>query len=151
MRPDIHTYFMYMARLVSTRGTCARRRVGTVLVDADNFVLATGYNGVASKLKHCIDEPCPGAKFPSGEGLELCRALHSEPASLLQCKDVRLIRTVYCTTAPCISCTKLFINTGAEKIYFDRDYPQANVAKELWLSSKKGRKWVRWKDPYGQV
>ena len=44
-RPNKTTYFLAMAKLVSTRGTCKRRRCGCVLVDRIGRVLATGYNG----------------------------------------------------------------------------------------------------------
>lgn len=54
-RPDLHLYFMRMARLVATRSTCLRRAVGCVLVDARGHVLSTGYNGVAAGEQHCND------------------------------------------------------------------------------------------------
>ena len=56
-RPNKTTYFLAMAKLVSTRGTCARRRVGCVLVDKYGLVLATGYNGNGRGQGHCIDSP----------------------------------------------------------------------------------------------
>jgi len=142
-RPDAHTYFMSMAILVSTRGTCPRRRVGCVLVDSNNFVLATGYNGTASGLPHCLDQPCPGAGLASGQGLELCEAVHAESNALTQCRDTRAIQSVYATTAPCVSCTKMLINTSAKAIYYLSDYPQKE-AEGLWRRSRPGREWVRW-------
>jgi len=77
-RPTQDEYFLKMAELVSTRATCARRKVGCVLVNSRKHILATGYNGVASGMPHCIDEPCPGANYPSGEGLDKCEAIHAE-------------------------------------------------------------------------
>lgn len=73
-RPSVDEYFVMMAGLVSTRGTCVRRRCGCVLVDRNNHVLATGYNGVAAGLRHCIDVPCGGANLPSGQGLSACES-----------------------------------------------------------------------------
>lgn len=52
-RPTKDDYFIQMAGLVSTRGTCIRRQVGCVLVNARGHVLATGYNGVAARQPHC--------------------------------------------------------------------------------------------------
>lgn len=43
-RPSSDEYFMDMAKLVSTRSTCLRRKVGAVIVK-DKRVLSTGYNG----------------------------------------------------------------------------------------------------------
>ncbi len=138
-RPNHIAYFLGMAELVATRGTCARRAVGCVLTNIRGHVLATGFNGVASGLEHCTDKPCPGAKCASGEGLELCEAIHAEQNALLQCHDVQTIEACYCTTAPCITCTKLLLNTSCQVIWFLEDYPQAAAAKKLWISA--GRIW----------
>ena len=52
MRPNIDEYFLNMARLIATRTTCSRRMVGAVLVDANDFVLSTGYNGLPKGIEH---------------------------------------------------------------------------------------------------
>ena len=51
-RPTWDEYFISIARLVSTRSTCLRRKVGSILV-RDKKILATGYNGAPSNIKHC--------------------------------------------------------------------------------------------------
>lgn len=139
-RPDIDQYFLSMARLVSSRGTCLRRAVGCVLVSSRNHVLATGYNGVAAGVTHCLERPCEGADACSGTQLDKCNAIHAEQNALLQCKDVHEIETCYCTTAPCVTCTKLLMNTGCKRIVFEEDYPSSG--KALWISSFE-RAWVR--------
>ena len=139
-RPPIDDYFLAVAKLVSTRATCARRQVGCVLVDDKNHVLATGYNGVASGLPHCIDVPCSGAHAPSGTGLDLCEAIHAEQNALLQCKNVYEIQTVYCTASPCITCIKLLLNTTCKRIVFIEEYPHGR-SKELWEAT--GRSWIQ--------
>ncbi|MDP2980849.1 MAG: cytidine/deoxycytidylate deaminase family protein, partial [Candidatus Omnitrophota bacterium] len=84
-RPSWDEYFLEVAVLVSKRATCLRRRVGAVLVK-DKKILATGYNGAPSGLKHCIDIGClrEKLKIPSGQRHELCRGLHAEQNVLLQ-------------------------------------------------------------------
>lgn len=57
LRPDWHTYFIHIAKEVSTRSTCKRAAVGAVVVK-DNIVLATGYNGAPAGKPHCVDEGC---------------------------------------------------------------------------------------------
>ncbi len=130
-------YFLIMAKLVSRRSTCARRQVGCVLVDKHKHVLATGYNGVASGVTHCTDEPCPGAACKSGEGLDLCEAIHAEQNAILQCKDAQQIRTAYITTAPCVTCTKLLLNTSCKTIVFLESYP--NSGRKIW-----NRSWIKY-------
>lgn len=129
-------YFSRMADLVSQRATCKRRSVGCVLVSAAGHVLATGYNGVPAGGTHCIDVPCPGAQYPSGHGLDHCEAIHAEQNALLQCRDVSLIHTAYVTTMPCMTCVKLLMNTGCQRIVYGQEYPQQE-AKEFW--KKNGR------------
>lgn len=133
-------YFSNMAQLVSRRATCARRSVGCVLVSGRGHVLATGYNGPASGSDHCIDTPCPGASYPSGTGLERCEAIHAEQNALLQCRDVFEIETAYVTTLPCMTCTKLLLNTSCKRIVYVQDYPHQE-AKELW--TRNGRELIQ--------
>jgi len=137
MRPDTITYFLKMAVLVSTRSTCVRRSVGCVLTNHRNHVIATGYNGVAAKLPHCVN--CK-RNSRSGEDLDKCMATHAETNALLQCPDVYSIKTVYVTVSPCIHCLKLLMNTSAEEIIFLHEYPGSDFCRELWESAN--RKWT---------
>lgn len=141
MRPDKDTYFLRMAELVATRATCLRRAVGCVLVNDLGHVLATGYNGVAAGLPHCneADEhTCAGSMADSGTNLEGCEAIHSEQNAMLQCRDVQEIATAYVTTPPCITCTKLLMNTGCRRIVCLGTYPASG--HDLWR--KTGREWL---------
>jgi len=76
-RPSWNEYFMRIAMLAATRSTCLRRQVGAVIVK-NKKVLATGYNGSPSGLKHCLDIGCLREELgiPSGQRHELCRAIH---------------------------------------------------------------------------
>jgi dCMP deaminase len=131
-RINIHDYFMGIASLVSKRATCARRQGGCILVDKNNHVLATGYNGVPSGFDHCIDVPCPGARSKSGKDLDKCEAIHAEQNALLQCSDVQTIYACYTTTRPCIHCIKLLLNTSCRVIVFKEDYPHREMVIDLW-------------------
>lgn len=144
MRPSKDQYFMSMALLVATRATCPRRQVGCVLINHRGHVLATGYNGVAAGVRHCTEHNCPGACMPSGQGLEMCEALHAEQNALLQCRDVFTIDTAYVTASPCVTCTKLLMNTSCQRIVFLDEYPQP-AAKDLWRSI--GRPWEKYQGP----
>ena len=53
-RPSWDQYFMSVARVVASRGTCDRKRVGVVVV-RDHNILSTGYNGAVAGLPHCDD------------------------------------------------------------------------------------------------
>ena len=51
-RPTWDEYFLDMAELVGSRGTCDRGHAGTVIVK-DKRLLATGYAGSPVGLPHC--------------------------------------------------------------------------------------------------
>ena len=147
-RPSRDAWAMEMAKLTATRSTCLRRQVGCVLLNARGHVLATGYNGVAAGLPHCNElghdvtfpHACSGASAPSGTNLDGCQAIHAEQNALLQCRDVYSIDTCYVTASPCMTCTKLLLNTSCQRIVFLEEYPHA-AAKDLWTSS--GRQWIQ--------
>jgi dCMP deaminase len=133
VRPDHDTYFSAICKAISERGSCGRRQVGCVLVDADNKILSTGYNGPACGMPNCIDHPCPGRFLPSGEGLDLCEAIHAEQNALLQCPDTTKIHTAYCSASPCVHCVKLLMNTSCVRVVFSEKYPHLR-SEELWKS-----------------
>ena len=149
MRPSKHEWAMQMAQIVATRSTCLRRQVGCVLVNERHHILATGYNGVAAGLPHCNEIPmgytthlnaCPGAQSLSGQNLDGCEAIHAEQNALLQCPNVHEIMVAYVTVSPCMTCTKLLLNTSCKSIMFLEDCAH-NKARILWERS--GRYWSK--------
>lgn len=132
--------FIQMAFTLAERATCPRRKVGCILVDEHGHVIGTGYNGVAAGVTHCIDKPCEGATYASGQGLDKCQAIHAEQNALLQCKDTQAIRTAYITAFPCVHCIKLFMNTGCQTLIVKEGYSGEVELTKLWVDSKPGRK-----------
>ena len=133
-RPSWDQYFMDITRLVATRSSCLRRQVGALLVKERN-ILATGYNGVPSGITHCHTTGCLRERLsvPSGERHELCRGLHAEQNAIIQAaKHGTNINgaTLYCTTMPCIICTKIIINAGITKVVYSEGYAD-ELAREM--------------------
>ena len=138
-RPSWDEYFLEVARLVAKRATCLRRRVGAVLVK-DKKIVATGYNGAPSGLKHCIDIGCirEKLKIPSGERHELCRGLHAEQNVILQAALYGASTkgsTLYVTNQPCVICAKMLINAGIKEIVISDGYPD-KLAKKFLKDAK---------------
>lgn len=131
IRLNRDAYFINLVKGVALRGSCIRRKTGCILTDKHHHIMATGYNGRPRGFIECLKEPCAGAYEPSGQGLHQCEAIHAEANALLQCRDTESILTAYCTTAPCIHCVKLLLNTSCERIVFIDDYPHSEVSKEL--------------------
>ena len=143
-------YFLKMALLVSERGTCARRKVGSIFVNKRNHVIATGYNGNPSGFPHCTDKPCAGAKSKSGTDLDKCEAIHAEQNALLQCKNVYDIDRVYTTLEPCVHCVKLLLNTSTQQIIYGEKYVH-DLARNLWESSGRGYTYINKKALLGKT
>lgn len=131
-RPSKEHYFMSLALLAAQRASCPRRKVGCVLVDKNSFVVSTGYNGPPSGDPNCTDTPCGGQNQPSGQGLNLCKAIHAEINAYNQAGDRLLTVTdMFLTAGPCCPlCTAAtvgLIKTGKlsnlKKIYFFDRYP----------------------------
>jgi dCMP deaminase len=134
-RPDWDTYFLDIVELVSRRSTCLRRAVGAGLV-RDRRILATGYNGAPSKLKHCLEIGClrEKLKVPSGERHELCRGLHAEQNAVIQAALHGVSAkgsTLYCTNHPCVICAKMIINAGVARIVIRDGYHDKLAAQML--------------------
>lgn len=126
-RPSWDEYFMAITQMVAQRSTCLRRRVGAILV-SDKRIIATGYNGAPSNIKHCLEVGCLREQkgIPSGERHELCRGLHAEQNAIIQAALHGFSvggSTLYCTNLPCSICTKMLINIQLEKVYYKEGYP----------------------------
>ena len=121
-RIDTDKYFLEIAGTVAKRSTCMRRSVGCVLVDSQNHIVATGYNGVPTKFTHCLDSPCEGAFSLSGTDLDLCNALHAEVNAFLQLRSDDVL-TAYLTVSSCFSCAKMLANSNVKRL----------VAAELYV------------------
>ena len=133
-RPTWDEYFMEMAELARQRSTCLRRGVGAVIVK-DNRVIATGYNGVPKGIRHCEETGCLRQQLnvPSGKMHELCRGLHAEQNAIIQaaCMGSSIEGgTLYCTTQPCVICTKMIINAGIKRVVIKESYPD-ELAQEM--------------------
>ena len=117
---------MGIARLVATRATCIRRKVGAVLVK-ERRILCSGYNGAPTGIVHCDVAGCLREQLnvPSGEKHELCRGVHAEQNAIIQaaCHGISVRGAVlYCTHQPCSICAKMIINAGITKVYFGDGY-----------------------------
>ncbi len=134
-RPGWDEYFMEMAEVAEKRSTCTRRRVGALIVK-DNRIMATGYNGVPTGIRHCSERGClrEELQVPSGQRHELCRGLHAEQNAIIQAAHLGQSiagGTLYCTTQPCVICAKMIINAGIKRIVVRQGYPDELAVEML--------------------
>jgi dCMP deaminase len=134
-RPSWQDYFIDITRLVASRSTCTRRKVGAILVK-NKRILSTGYNGAPTGVPHCLDVGCLREELgvPSGERHELCRGLHAEQNAILQAAHHGVSidsADIYCTNLPCIICTKMIINAGIRRVYYLDGYADPHSTEML--------------------
>jgi len=133
-RPSWDDYFMSILQTVKERSTCIRRKVGAIIVK-DKRIIATGYNGAPSGLRHCYEAGCLRDKLqiPSGMNHELCRGIHAEQNAIIQAAMYGVSineSTIYITHSPCVQCAKMIINAGIKNIVFCGEYPD-KLSEEL--------------------
>ena len=144
-RPSWHNYFMFIAKVVSTRSTCNSRPTGAVIVK-DNRILATGYNGSMPKRPHCIDKG-PDFCFRRRSGIDesakfgYCRSIHAEANAIIQASRLGISvdgSSIYCTLQPCYSCLKLIVNSGIRKVFYELDYQSEDKERDLMWDQEVG-------------
>lgn len=127
-RPDL---FMGVAELYGQRSSCPRANVGAVAV-RDGRIIAAGYCGAPSGLRHCTDIGCDIG--PDGG---CTRSVHAEANMIAWAArtGTELEATeVYCTHQPCYNCAKLLANAGITALHaaeYYRDKAGWNLLKAL--------------------
>ena len=128
-RPTFDEYFMSIAKTVSSRATCKRRKVGAVVV-IDGRILSTGYNGSIRGLGHCTDVDC------LMEDGHCIRTVHAEANARVQAANNGVALkggTIYTTASPCWNCFKLIANSGISRIVYADKYDGKEDGKAHFL------------------
>lgn len=133
MRKSWQEYFMDITKIVASRSTCDRAMVGCLIVNDDNRIVSSGYNGSISGNPHCDDI---GHTMRDGHCIA---TIHAEMNAILYCaREGISIQdcSVYVTHFPCLNCTKALIQAGIKHIYYMDDYRVDDYAVELLKKNK---------------
>ncbi len=134
-RPDWDEYFMRMAKVAALRSNCVKRKVAAVIV-RDKRVISTGYNGTPRGTRNCFEGGCPRCNqlADSGTQLDDCLCSHGEENAITQAayhgvsvKD----GVLYTTFSPCLTCTKMIINSGIREVVYNLEYPLSDTSFQL--------------------
>jgi len=130
MRSEWSETWLDVAHAVAKRSACFRRQAGTVIVDENNRVLATGYNGAPPGLTpfpklemtgDCRDF-CPRAEgnITEPKSYDDCVAMHSETNALAYADPLRMIGGVAYTVpgCPCFGCAKALAAAQLSAVVF---------------------------------
>jgi len=150
IRPNWHDYFIDIARSVSRRATCLRRKYGAVITNANNIV-STGYNGAPRGMRDCLEEGKCTRKMldiPHGQRYELCHSVHAEANAIIRASMHELDgATIYisgvdekgseCDSAPCMMCKRMILNARISLVvYSDGKGGFHAVSPEDWLGER---------------
>ncbi len=130
-RPSWEEYFIEIAKIVSSRSTCLRRRYGAVIVK-DNVIVSTGYNGAPRGSINCVDiQKCSRKELniPAGERYELCEAVHAEQNAIINGSPERMKDAIiyiagfeennsFADGKPCLLCRRMIKNAQIKEIVY---------------------------------
>lgn len=133
-RPGWNDYFMRVAYAVAARATCSRRSVGAVLVDQQQRILTTGYNGAPRGASHC--DHSGGGDLRDAGGRPSCAvSVHAEQNAVLQAARSGVAlqgSTCYVTTRPCSACAGLLAEAGVKEVYWSEDHSGSKGVEEFF-------------------
>lgn len=123
-------YFITLAYLISMKSKDPSTRVGAVIVDKDNIIRSTGYNGLPRGVyDHSHRYINKDYKYNA------CN--HAEENAILHCARIGISTAnciIYATWHPCAFCTKSIIQAGISEIVFHEEFP-GNYNSEKWAGS----------------
>ena len=127
-------YFMGVAILAAKRSKDPNTQVGACIVDANNIILSTGYNGFPYG---CSDDDYPWER--EGDDTKYNYVVHAELNAILNARGKNLKGSrLYVDLFPCNECAKAIIQSGiAEVVYLYDKYADtaATIASKKMLTS----------------
>jgi dCMP deaminase len=124
--------FIEIAQVIAKRSKDPSTKVGAVIVDSENRIVSTGYNGFVSKNNEeymLFERP-----------MKYHLTIHAEMNALLFAKQDLTGKVMYITHSPCSECLKHILQCRIRTVYYDKCYPrqtdeQKDAIKRLILST----------------
>ena len=135
-RPSWDEYFLALADMVGSRGTCDRGR-SCCVITKDKRILTTGYVGAPIGLPHCDEVGHEMHKVMQEDGTEsnhCVRTAHAEQNAINNsARDGVAIKgsTLYCKMTPCFRCAQSIVNSGIIRVVAMKDYHAGKKSKEI--------------------
>lgn len=109
--------FLQLAGSISSWSKDPSTKVGAVIVDPDNRVVSSGYNGLPRGVEDRLDRL-------NERDVKLRLTLHAEHnAILFACRDLTGC-TIYITAPPCAHCAAQIIQTGITRVVYRQPEPE---------------------------
>ena len=112
-------YFMGVALLAAERSKDPSTQVGACIVDENNRILSTGYNGFP---RGCSDDIFPWNRNEADGETKYPFVVHAELNAILNTRGKSLVGSrVYVGLFPCHECAKAIIQAGIDEVIFLSD------------------------------
>jgi dCMP deaminase len=112
---ELDRRYLRMAEIWAENSYCIRRKVGALIVK-DNMIISDGFNGTPSGFENvCEDENNVTKPY----------VLHAEANAITKVaasSNSSKGATIYVTSAPCIECSKLIIQSGIKRVVYSEKY-----------------------------
>ena len=130
-------YFMGVALLAAQRSKDPNTQVGACIVDGQNRILSTGYNGFPHG---CSDDEFPWNRDESLGETKYQFVVHAELNAILNSRGKSLAGSkVYVALFPCTECAKAIIQAGiSEVVYLSDKYhdtPSTVASRRMLLAA----------------
>jgi dCMP deaminase len=121
-------YFMGVAVLAAQRSKDPSTQVGACIVDDQNRILSTGYNGFPLG---CSDDEFPWERAGEETETKYPYVVHAELNAILNSRGKNLAGSkIYVALFPCNECAKAIIQSGiSEVIYLSDKYHDTPLTK----------------------
>jgi dCMP deaminase len=112
-------YFMGVALLAAERSKDPSTQVGACIVDENNRILSTGYNGFP---RGCSDDVFPWNRNEADGETKYPFVVHAELNAILNTRGKSLVGSrVYVGLFPCHECAKAIIQAGIREVIYLSD------------------------------
>ena len=129
-------YFMGVSLLAAMRSKDPNTQVGACIVDGDNRILSTGYNGFPYG---CSDDEFPWERTGERNDTKYPFVVHAELNAILNARGKNLSGAkIYVDLFPCNECAKAIIQSGIKEIiYLSDKYAETDstIASKRMLTS----------------
>ena len=124
-------YFMSSAMLASLRSKDPSTQVGACIVDDNNIIVSSGYNGLTRGMSDDIFPwDSPGEKTGDLKNTKNPFVVHAELNAILNSHRNDLEgTTLYVTLFPCNECAKAIIQSGIKKVVYLRNYKHQDLVE----------------------
>ena len=122
-KPSWDEVFLRLAEGIKTRSSDSQTRVGAIIVNSANHIVAAGYNGFVAGIE---DELLPNYRTDEYKD-KYDWVIHAEENAILNCEHRPVGCTLYVTAHPCLSCLLRIAQAGIVRVV----YNQNNVVNML--------------------